>query len=57
LLGGPALLLLATILGWQLTEAIVFVAVGAFVAGFATLVVRMKDRPPTDLGGDDGAVL
>ena len=29
----------------------------AFVAGFVTLVARMKDRPPTDSGPDDGAVV
>lgn len=57
LLGGPALLLVAAVLGWQLAGPIAFLAVGAFVAGFGTLVTRMKDRPPTDLGGDDGAVL
>ncbi|HKA69426.1 MAG TPA: hypothetical protein VKG85_09950 [Actinomycetes bacterium] len=57
LVGGPALLLVAAILGWQLAGPIAFLAVGAFVAGFGTLVTRMKDRPPTDLGGDDGAVL
>lgn len=56
-LGGPLLLLVAAILGWQLAGPIAFVAVGGFVAGFGTLVTRMKDRPPTDLGGDDGAVL
>lgn len=57
LLGGPAFLLVAAVLGWELTAPIALVAVGAFVAGFGTLVVRMKDRPPTDLGGDDGAVI
>ena len=55
--GGPALLLVAAVLGWELAGPIALVAVGAFVAGFGTLVTRMKDRPPTDLGGDDGAVL
>jgi len=57
LLGGPALLVVAAVLGWELAGPIAFLAVGAFVAGFGTLVTRMKDRPPTDLGGDDGAVL
>ena len=57
LLGGPAFLLLAAVLGWQLTTTIALVAVGAFVAGFGTLVFRMKERPPTDPGGDDGAVI
>jgi hypothetical protein len=29
----------------------------AFMAGFVTLVARMKDRPPNDTGPDDGAVV
>ena len=32
-------------------------ALVAFVAGFLTLVVRMKDRPPVDDTPDDGAVV
>ena len=32
-------------------------ALAAFMAGFVTLVARMKDRPPTDSGPDDGAVV
>ncbi|MEY2475130.1 MAG: hypothetical protein QOG87_445, partial [Actinomycetota bacterium] len=32
-------------------------ALAAFVGGFVTLVARMEDRPPNDLGGDDGAVV
>jgi hypothetical protein len=30
---------------------------GGFVGGFVTLVARMKERPPTDSGWDDGAVV
>ena len=40
---------------WTATPG--FVALAAFMGGFVTLVARMKDRPDTDLGGDDGAVV
>jgi hypothetical protein len=33
------------------------VALTASMGGFVTLVARMKDRPPADLGDDDGAVV
>lgn len=57
LFGGPAYLLIATMAGWALPGWGAFLAVAAFVAGFATLVIRMGDRPPRDSGPDDGAVL
>ena len=57
LFGGPGYLLLAVLLGWVVPSWAAFCAVGAFVAGFATLVVRMGDRPPGDSGPDDGAVV
>ena len=57
LFGGPGYLLLAVLLGWVVPSWIAFCAVGAFVGGFATLVVRMGDRPPSDSGPDDGAVV
>jgi hypothetical protein len=57
LFGGPAYLLLAVLVGWQIPSVAAFCAVAAFVGGFATLVVRMQDRPPTDSGPDDGAVV
>jgi hypothetical protein len=57
LFGGPGYLLLAVLLGWVVPSWAAFVAVGAFVGGFATLVVRMGDRPPGDSGPDDGAVV
>jgi hypothetical protein len=56
-LGGPALLVLAAIAGMALSGWVGFLAVAAFVAGFVTLVARMKERPPTDSGPDDGAVV
>ena len=57
LFGGPGYLLLAVLLGWVVPSWAAFCAVAAFVGGFATLVVRMGDRPPGDSGPDDGAVV
>jgi hypothetical protein len=57
LFGGPAYLLIATMAAWAVPGWAAFLAVAAFVAGFATLVIRMGDRPPRDSGPDDGAVL
>ena len=57
LFGGPGYLLLAVLLGWVVPSWAAFCAVGAFVGGFATLVVRMGDRPPGGSGPDDGAVV
>ncbi len=56
-LGGPLLLVLAAVLGLRLEGWVGLLAVGGFVAGFVTLVARMKDRPPSDSGPDDGAVV
>src|SRR6516162_2885267 len=56
LFGGPGYLLLAVMLGWQVPGWAAFCAVGAFVGGFAALVVRMNDRTEDD-GPDDGAVV
>jgi hypothetical protein len=55
--GGPLFLVLATLLGWEADGLPALLAVGAFVGGFVTLVARMKDRPPLDESGDDGAVV
>jgi hypothetical protein len=57
LIGGPVYLIGAwavegTLGGWS-----ALLGVGAFIGGFATLVARMKDRPPQDDGPDDGAVV
>jgi hypothetical protein len=57
LFGGPAYLLIAVLVGWQIPSVVAFIAVAGFVGGFTTLVVRMGDRPPTDSGPDDGAVV
>lgn len=57
LFGGPAFLLIAVTLDWTVPSWAAFAAVAAFVGGFATLVVRMGERPPRDSGPDDGAVV
>ena len=57
LFGGPGYLLIAVLLGWVVPNWAAFCAVAAFVGGFAALVVRMGDRPPSDSGPDDGAVV
>jgi hypothetical protein len=56
LLGGPVLLILAALLDFG-TGRITTVAVVGFIAGFLTLVIRMKDRLPPDDTPDDGAVV
>ncbi len=57
LFGGPGYLLIAVMLGWVVPGWAAFAAVAAFVGGFATLVVRMGERPQRDSGPDDGAVV
>jgi hypothetical protein len=57
LFGGPAYLLIAVMLDWQVPGWAAFCAVAAFIGGFATLVVHMGERPPRDSGPDDGAVV
>ncbi|QCX76066.1 hypothetical protein C9F11_11935 [Streptomyces sp. YIM 121038] len=41
-LGGPLLLLLAVLLGWEMTWWLTTIGIGGFLGGFATLVARMK---------------
>ncbi|MFG2646482.1 hypothetical protein [Streptomyces sp. NPDC048436] len=41
-LGGPLLMLLTVLLGWQMTWWLATVSIGGFLGGFATLVARMK---------------
>ncbi|MHC5903406.1 hypothetical protein ACVNF4_05755 [Streptomyces sp. S6] len=47
--GGPVLLLLAVLLGWDMTWWLATIGIGGFLGGFATLVMRMR----TDEEGDD----
>ncbi|WP_369246023.1 hypothetical protein [Streptomyces sp. R41] len=56
-IGGPILLLLAVLLGWDMTWWLTTLGIGGFLGGFATLVMRMKTD---DEDGDDpgrGAVV
>jgi hypothetical protein len=56
-IGGPGYLLVVSLfLHMAVSATAAFVAVGAFVGGFATLIVKLGDRPPRD-DDDDGAVL
>jgi hypothetical protein len=57
LFGGPGYLLLATILGWQVTGWAALLAITAFVGGFAVVFLRLGDGPPRDDGPDNGAVV
>lgn len=57
LLGGPLLLLLNTFVDLGFGRWVDLVAIGAFFAGFITLVVNMPDRAPHDDSWDDGAVV
>jgi hypothetical protein len=57
LFGGPLYLLIATAVGWTISGLSAFLAVAAFVGGFAVLVFRMDSGGPRDSGPDDGAVV
>ena len=57
LFGGPLYLLIATAVGWTISGLAAFLAVAAFVGGFAVLVLRMDSGGPRDSGPDDGAVV
>ncbi|RZU37907.1 hypothetical protein EV284_3093 [Streptomyces sp. BK022] len=50
--GGPVLLLLAVLLGWEMTWWLTTLAIGGFLGGFVTLVTRM--RTDDDDGDDPG---
>ncbi|CAM5350723.1 MULTISPECIES: hypothetical protein [Streptomyces] len=55
--GGPVLLLLAVLFGWDMTWWLATLGIGGFLGGFGTLVMRMKTD---DEDGDDpgrGAVV
>lgn len=54
-LGGPALLFAAVLLGWHLADWMMLAAAVAFLGGFVALVARLGDRP--DDPDDDGAVV
>jgi hypothetical protein len=54
-LGGPALLFLAVLLGWHLADWVMLVAAVSFLGGFVALVARLGEGP--DDPDDDGAVV
>ncbi|MER6436537.1 hypothetical protein ABT275_09300 [Streptomyces sp. NPDC001185] len=51
-IGGPVVLLLAVLLGWDMTWWLATVGIGGFLGGFATLVMRMN--PDADDEDDPG---
>ncbi|MEU9385898.1 hypothetical protein AB0D38_35260 [Streptomyces sp. NPDC048279] len=54
--GGPILLLLAVLLGWDMTWWLATLGIGGFLGGFGTLVTRMKTDDEDDDPGR-GAVV
>ncbi|KOG32142.1 hypothetical protein [Streptomyces resistomycificus] len=57
LLGGPVLLLLAVLLGWDMTWWLATLGIGGFLGGFATLVMRMRSDDEEDDDPGRGAVV
>ncbi|WP_443078198.1 hypothetical protein [Streptomyces sp. SP17KL33] len=55
--GGPVLLLLAVLLGWEMTWWLTTLGIGGFLGGFATLVMRMKSDDEDDDDPGRGAVV
>ncbi|MEV7688637.1 hypothetical protein ACFW1F_06120 [Streptomyces bungoensis] len=55
--GGPVLLLLAVVLGWQMTWWLNTLGIGGFLGGFATLVMRMRTDDDEDDDPGRGAVV
>ncbi|MCF1596491.1 hypothetical protein [Streptomyces muensis] len=56
-IGGPVLLLLAVLLGWEMTWWLATLGIGGFLGGFATLVMRMKTDDEDDDDPGRGAVV
>ncbi len=56
-LGGPILLLLAILLGWEMTWWLTTLCIGGFLGGFATLVMRMRTDDEDDDDPGRGAVV
>ncbi|MEU2619339.1 hypothetical protein ABZ642_14430 [Streptomyces sp. NPDC007157] len=55
--GGPILLLLAVLLGWDMTWWLATLGIGGFLGGFVTLVTRMKTDDDQDDDPGRGAVV
>jgi hypothetical protein len=56
-LGGPVLLLVAVLLGWDMTWWLTTLGIGGFLGGFATLVLRMKGDEDDEQDPGRGAVV
>ncbi|WP_155055161.1 hypothetical protein [Streptomyces blattellae] len=56
-IGGPLLLLLAVLLGWEMTWWLTTLGIGGFVGGFSTLVMRMRTDDEDDDDPGRGAVV
>lgn len=56
-IGGPVLLLLAVLLGWDMTWWLATLGIGGFLGGFATLVMRMRTDDEDDDDPGRGAVV
>jgi hypothetical protein len=57
LFGGPAYLVMATILNWSVSSWAALAAVAAFVGGFTVVILRMGDGPSRGDGPGNGAVV
>lgn len=55
LIGAPSILLVSSVMGWSPPTEFLALLVGGFIAGFATLIARMRGRNPHD--PDNGAVV
>ncbi|MER5909409.1 hypothetical protein ABT124_02630 [Streptomyces sp. NPDC001982] len=55
--GGPILLLVAVLLGWDMTWWLATLGIGGFLGGFVTLVTRMKTDDDEDDDPGRGAVV
>ncbi|GHA62676.1 hypothetical protein GCM10010372_73140 [Streptomyces tauricus] len=56
-IGGPVLLLLAVLLGWEMTWYLATLGIGGFLGGFATLVGRMRSDEEDEDDPGRGAVV
>ncbi|MDX3248634.1 hypothetical protein [Streptomyces sp. ME18-1-4] len=56
-IGGPVLLLVAVLLGWEMTWWLSTVGIGGFLGGFATLVMRMRTDDEDEGDPGRGAVV
>ncbi|WP_086728950.1 hypothetical protein [Streptomyces carpinensis] len=56
-IGGPVLLLLAVLLGWDMTWWLTTLCIGGFLGGVVTLVARMKPGDDEDDDPGRGAVV